>query len=232
MSKLKIIIFLGLLSILGIFFTEKVFAGCDDLDCNISSIWTTCHDAINPPITGCEETGYGFYAWTGVDSTNNCEPVDCSSGNCVEYAHQTFSAECETCCEASGGGCGDGSCNNGETCATCPADCGSCCGNGACDYGETCLTCPADCGGNCGACIPCNCVGTVADAGTGTVAGATTCGGNLIANAQESTESSEIITPEIVSEKEQEVESVWEKIGGFFGDIFKNVKNWVTGVFS
>lgn len=48
-------------------------------------------------------------------------------------------------------GCGDGSCDSGETCDTCPQDCGVCspetsCPNGVCANPESCSTCPQDCG--------------------------------------------------------------------------------------
>jgi len=47
-------------------------------------------------------------------------------------------------------GCGDGTCDTGETNANCPADCpvGPVCGDGTCDNSENCSTCPDDCG-NC-----------------------------------------------------------------------------------
>jgi hypothetical protein len=44
-------------------------------------------------------------------------------------------------------GCGDGSCNGGETCYSCSQDCGGCCGNGVCEsqFGESPQTCASDC---------------------------------------------------------------------------------------
>ncbi len=45
-------------------------------------------------------------------------------------------------------GCGNGTCDGGESCSNCVTDCGVCsaCGNGACDAGETCTSCRGDCG--------------------------------------------------------------------------------------
>lgn len=44
------------------------------------------------------------------------------------------------------GGCGDGTCKDGETVETCPADCQDTCGDGQCTGDEAPATCPQDCG--------------------------------------------------------------------------------------
>jgi hypothetical protein len=53
-------------------------------------------------------------------------------------------------CRADCGGCGDGSCDDGETPESCAADCAVTCGDGTCDGGESAASCPQDCGNTCG----------------------------------------------------------------------------------
>ncbi len=68
----------------------------------------------------------------------------CGNGTCDPgETCSTCQADCGLCA-----GCGDGTCNNGENCTSCPEDCGVCstCGNGTCDPGENCVNCAADCG--------------------------------------------------------------------------------------
>ncbi len=47
--------------------------------------------------------------------------------------------------ESANVGCGNGSCDPGETCWTCPDDCECRCGDGVCTHGEFCAVCPQDC---------------------------------------------------------------------------------------
>jgi hypothetical protein len=68
--------------------------------------------------------------------------VDCVNaalGNCAAAAS----------CVPGAGGCGNGTCDAGETPASCPGDCtAGGCGNGTCDAGETPASCPGDCEGD------------------------------------------------------------------------------------
>jgi hypothetical protein len=132
-----------------------------------------CHIPGDPRIGSCSNEG-----------TNNCGPDSRGDCICEETCEGFFTKSCEvlinenscngggscypsddvshTCEWGSGGYCGDGSCNNGETNATCPADCpagggNNNCGNGTCDNGENSGSCPADCStppgwGSCGQC--------------------------------------------------------------------------------
>jgi len=64
-------------------------------------------------------------------SGKECGPNGC--GGVCGYCPSGWNCPSGTCI-----GCGDGSCNNGETCSSCSTDCGSCCGNGAINSGEAC----------------------------------------------------------------------------------------------
>jgi hypothetical protein len=67
----------------------------------------------------------------------------CGNGSC-DPGETCSSCPSDCACAT----CGDGNCDPGETCSSCPGDCGPCatCGDGNCDPGETCTSCPGDCG--------------------------------------------------------------------------------------
>lgn len=91
----------------------------------------------------------------------------CGNGTCDKGETCT---SCPNDCGACPTRCGDGMCNGAETCSDCPVDCGACptrCGDGMCNGSETCSDCPADCG----ACPP-TCNATAC----GECAGNPTCG--------------------------------------------------------
>ncbi len=58
-----------------------------------------------------------------------------------------------TSCFGCSDGCGNQTCDAGETCGNCPVDCGQCagCGDKVCAASESCASCPTDCG-QCGFC--------------------------------------------------------------------------------
>jgi hypothetical protein len=83
----------------------------------------------------------------GCDHPNNEKP--CDDGDVCTTADSCHDGVCvpgpvDPECTPPPSGCGNGTCDEGETCGTCPGDCGECppggsqCGNGVCDAGEDC----------------------------------------------------------------------------------------------
>jgi len=79
---------------------------------------------------------------TDSDALVGCADPDCW-GRCAPSCPPGVSRP------ATAPGCGDGACNPSlETCRLCPGDCGACpvgCGDFSCDPGETAASCPGDC---------------------------------------------------------------------------------------
>jgi len=88
---------------------------------------------------GSLETTIDLEASTRITEDNNQLIVEICVGSCLDEQ-----------------GCGDGTCDAGETSVNCPADCaiGPVCGDGACDATESCTTCESDCGECPPVCIP------------------------------------------------------------------------------
>jgi hypothetical protein len=115
--------------------------GCGDGVCNNNETRCTCPGDCGQPCQG---------------KTCGADPYGCgqSCGSCAAGLACVSGTSCV--------GCGDGSCNNGETKCTCPGDCGLAC------QGRTCGADPFGCNQNCGTCAGgLTCVGGTSCVGCG-----------------------------------------------------------------
>ena len=133
------------------------------IDCDPMSkqVWSCAANSCTGQRSACAADASCMSAW---QTTMLCMKACGFQASCValcskELAVSVSAKALGACalpgCMATGGSCGDGTCQATEDTLSCPADCVGAdpCGNGTCDATESPQSCPADCasgGGGCG----------------------------------------------------------------------------------